>query len=69
MIRKLSHATIYVLDQEKAFDFYVNKLGFEVRTDAPMDGGFRWLTVGPKDQPDIEIVLPHSANSGLPQRR
>lgn len=22
-----------------------------------MDGGFRWLTVGPKDQPDFEIIL------------
>jgi catechol 2,3-dioxygenase-like lactoylglutathione lyase family enzyme len=57
MIRKLSHATIYVLDQEKALDFYTNKLGFEVRTDAAMEGGFRWITVGPKDQPDLEVVL------------
>jgi catechol 2,3-dioxygenase-like lactoylglutathione lyase family enzyme len=57
MIKKLSHATIYVTNQDEAYDFYVNKLGFEVRTDAKMDGGFRWLTVGPKSQPDIEIVL------------
>ena len=57
MITRLSHATIYVPDQEVAYDFYVNKLGFEVRTDATMDGGFRWLTVGPKTQPDLEIIL------------
>jgi catechol 2,3-dioxygenase-like lactoylglutathione lyase family enzyme len=57
MIQKLSHATIYVLDQDSAYDFYVNKLGMEVRTDARMDNGFRWLTVGPKGQPDLEIVL------------
>jgi predicted enzyme related to lactoylglutathione lyase len=57
MITKLSHATFYVLEHAKAQDFYVNKLGFEVRTDATMDGGFRWLTVGPKSQPDVEIVL------------
>ena len=56
MIRSLSHATIYVNDQDEALDFYVNKLGFEVRTDASMDG-FRWLTVGPKGQKDLEIVL------------
>lgn len=56
MIRSLSHATIYVTDQDEALDFYVNKLGFEVRTDARMDG-FRWLTVGPKGQKDLEIVL------------
>lgn len=57
MVTKLSHATIYVLDQDVAYEFYVNKLGMEVRTDAKMDGGFRWLTVGPKAQPDLEIIL------------
>lgn len=57
MITKLSHTTIYVTDQAKALDFYTNKLGFEVRTDFTMDGGFRWLTVGPKSQPDLELVL------------
>ena len=56
MIRSLSHATIYVHNQEEALDFYVNKLGFEVRTDITMEG-FRWLTVGPKGQKDLEIVL------------
>jgi hypothetical protein len=29
----------------------------EVRTDATMENGFRWLTVGPKSQPGFEIVL------------
>ena len=57
MIQKLSHATIYVLDQEQALDFYTNKLGFEVHMDMTMDNGFRWLTVGPKSQPDLELVL------------
>jgi predicted enzyme related to lactoylglutathione lyase len=57
MITRLSHATIYVLDQEEALKFYRDKLGFEVRTDMSMDSGFRWLTVGPKTQPDLEIIL------------
>jgi catechol 2,3-dioxygenase-like lactoylglutathione lyase family enzyme len=57
MIQKMSHVTLFVNNQEEAKDFYVNKLGFEVRTDSTMDGGFRWLTVGPKTQPDLEIVL------------
>ena len=56
MIKKLSHATVYVIDHDRAKDFYVNKLGFEVRDDARM-GDFRWLTVGPKTQPDLRIVL------------
>ena len=57
MISKLSHTTIWVLNHDEAKDFYVNKLGLEVRTDQTMEGGFRWLTVGPKDQKDLEIVL------------
>jgi catechol 2,3-dioxygenase-like lactoylglutathione lyase family enzyme len=57
MIQRLSHTTIYVLDQDAAKDFYVNKLGFEVRMDASMDNGFRWLTVSSKAQPDLQIIL------------
>jgi catechol 2,3-dioxygenase-like lactoylglutathione lyase family enzyme len=57
MITKLSHVTVFVNNQDEARDFYVNKLGFEVRTDQTMDGGFRWLTVGPKTQKELEIVL------------
>jgi catechol 2,3-dioxygenase-like lactoylglutathione lyase family enzyme len=53
----MSHVSVYVLNQDSAYDFYVNKLGLEVRTDAPMGPGMRWLTVGPKDQPDLEITL------------
>jgi catechol 2,3-dioxygenase-like lactoylglutathione lyase family enzyme len=57
MIQRLSHVSIWVLNQDEAYDFYVNKLGFNVHTDAKMDNGFRWLTVTPKGQPDLEIVL------------
>ena len=57
MIQRLSHVTVWVLNQDEAYDFYVNKLGFEVHTDSTMDGGFRWLTVNPKGQPDLEIAL------------
>lgn len=57
MIKKLSHTTIYVTNQEEALKFYTEKLGFEVRTDATMEGGFRWLTLGLKDQPELEFAL------------
>ena len=56
MITKLSHTTIWVLDQDAARDFYTDKLGFEVNTDERMDG-FRWLTVSPPNQPDHELIL------------
>jgi catechol 2,3-dioxygenase-like lactoylglutathione lyase family enzyme len=57
MIQRLSHATLFVEDQDTAKDFYVNKLGFEARIDETMDNGLRWLTVAPKGQPDLQIVL------------
>lgn len=57
MITKLSHTTIWVTNQDEALAFYTKKLGFEVRTDVTMEGGFRWLTVGLKDQPDLEVIL------------
>jgi catechol 2,3-dioxygenase-like lactoylglutathione lyase family enzyme len=57
MISRMSHTTIFVLNQQDALEFYTQKLGFEVRMDQTMDGGFRWLTVGPRTQPDLEIIL------------
>jgi catechol 2,3-dioxygenase-like lactoylglutathione lyase family enzyme len=57
MISKMSHVSIYVLDQDSAHDFYTKKLGFKVITDAPMGPGMRWLTVSPPDQPNLEIIL------------
>lgn len=57
MVTKFSHTSLFVLDQDKAYDFYVNKLGFKVNTDATMENGFRWLTLNPPEQPDLEVVL------------
>ncbi len=57
MITRLSHATIYVTDQDKALDFYTNKLGLQVKSDFTIHNGFRWVTVGSKLQPDLEIIL------------
>jgi catechol 2,3-dioxygenase-like lactoylglutathione lyase family enzyme len=57
MITKANHFSIFVLNQDSAYDFYVNKLGFKVHTDAAMGPGKRWLTVCPPEQPDLEITL------------
>lgn len=60
MIRKMNHVTVFVLDQDRAKRFYTETLGFEVRNDSVLDG-FRWLTVGPAEQPDLAILLAHPA--------
>ena len=56
---KLSTAQLWVDDQDEALAFYTDKVGLEVRSDVtlPEMGDFRWLTVGPPNQPDIAIVL------------
>ena len=64
MVTKLSHTSFFVTDQEKAYDFYVNKLGFKVHTDVKMDNGMRWLTLNPPEQPDLEIVLIDGSGDG-----
>ncbi|MEP9381697.1 VOC family protein [Nocardioides sp. KR10-350] len=55
----ISTIHLWVHDQAEALAFWTDKVGFELRSDAsfPEMPGFRWLTVGPKDQPDIEMVL------------
>jgi len=63
MIQRLTATTLFVADQDEAKDFYVNKLGFEVRMDQSM-GDFRWLTVSPKGQPDFQIILMKLAGHG-----
>jgi catechol 2,3-dioxygenase-like lactoylglutathione lyase family enzyme len=57
MIRKMSHATIFVNNQEEALSFYRDKLGFQVHTDAMVGADFRWLTLNTVDQPNFEIIL------------
>ena len=57
MIKGLSHAHVWVLDQEAAKEFYTQKLGFQVKTDARTDDGFRWTTVHAADQPDVVLIL------------
>ena len=44
MTTKLSVASVYVLDQDEALDFYVNKLGL-VKAPDIKQGRYRWLTV------------------------
>jgi len=59
---KVSHCFITVHDHDEALAFYRDVLGLEVRIDVKYDG-VRWVTVGPKAQPDVNIVLePPEAN-------
>lgn len=48
--------SIPVRDQLQARDFYL-KLGFEVRVEAPFEGGKKWIQMGfPGSEPSISLV-------------
>jgi len=69
MITKMTVTNIHVINQDSAYDFYVNKLGFRVVDDIPMGPGTRWLTVSPPEQPDLQIVLfPVVVSKMFPQK-
>jgi predicted enzyme related to lactoylglutathione lyase len=56
VIRKLKFVSIPVRDQDRAVDFYVNKLGFALVTDQPMGPGQRWVEVrAPKGDAGVAL--------------
>lgn len=58
MITSLGLATVWVLDQDSAKKFFTEKLGLEERVDMTLgEGGMRWVTVGMKDQPELQLTL------------
>ncbi len=46
-IKQIGRVIIPVSDQDKALEFYIDTLGFEVRADIPFGDGDRWLEVAP----------------------
>ena len=59
MVRKLKFVSIPVRDQDRAVDFYVNKLGFALVTDQPMGPGQRWIEVRPpKGESGVALFTP-----------
>jgi uncharacterized glyoxalase superfamily protein PhnB len=60
----IANCFLTIHDPDQALVFYRDVLGFEQRNDVSADG-FRWVTLSPPSQPDIEIVLvePHAGHS------
>ncbi|OLS27182.1 MAG: hypothetical protein HeimC2_12920 [Candidatus Heimdallarchaeota archaeon LC_2] len=67
-INKLILVTILVRDQDKSLKFYTETLEFEKRQDlVSKKTGFRWLTIAPKNQKEIAMVIrkPHAGDHEL----
>lgn len=59
---KIYISSVYVDDQEKAFRFYTEVLGFVKKIDVPA-GEYRWLTVVSPEEPDgTKLLLEPSDN-------
>jgi predicted enzyme related to lactoylglutathione lyase len=48
-IKSVTVVSVPVSDQERAKNFYVNKLGFQLLRDDTSIAGMRWVQVGPKN--------------------
>ena len=68
MLQKLVYAAVFVKDQDKAFDFYTNVLGFAKGIEAPnpTPGAPRFLSVALEGQ-DFQLVL-WPGTPGIAQR-
>jgi predicted enzyme related to lactoylglutathione lyase len=58
MFNRITHSSIYVLDQDQAVDFYVGTLGLEKRTDVAFGNGYRWVEVAPEGSSTTIAIAP-----------
>jgi predicted enzyme related to lactoylglutathione lyase len=56
MIKSVTHVSLLVLDIDEALKFYTEKLGFVIRENEENEG-FRWVTVSPSADSEVQIVL------------
>jgi catechol 2,3-dioxygenase-like lactoylglutathione lyase family enzyme len=57
-ISQIGTVVIPVSDQDRAIEFYVQKLGFEKRSDIPFGNGDRWVEVAPPGASTTLAIVP-----------
>ncbi len=63
-IAQVSTVMVPVVDQDRAIEFYLDKLGFEKRADIPFGDGNRWVDVAPAGATTtIALVQPREGES------
>jgi len=60
-ITRIGTVIVPVSDQDRALEFYVGTLGFEVRIDGPFGDGGRWLEVAPPGAATTLALVPGDA--------
>ncbi|WP_172381268.1 VOC family protein [Streptomyces sp. MNP-20] len=63
-ITQVATVGVRVTDQQKAIEFYVDELGFEVRRDVPFGDG-RWIEVAPPGATTTVALVPEGTPAGI----
>jgi catechol 2,3-dioxygenase-like lactoylglutathione lyase family enzyme len=63
-ITTIRTVAVPVRDQDRSIEFFVERLGFELRMDAELAEGFRWAEVAPPGSPVSAAIV--AASDELP---
>jgi predicted enzyme related to lactoylglutathione lyase len=66
MLKNVFYTSVLVTDQDRALDFYTNKLGLEKRVENPTPDGLRFLTVGVKGDEFMLVLWPGTPGEAQP---
>jgi catechol 2,3-dioxygenase-like lactoylglutathione lyase family enzyme len=64
-ITQVGTVIIPVSDQDRALEFYLDKLGFEKRSDSPYGKGDRWVEVAPPGAATTIALVPPRAGDPI----
>ncbi|WP_256012644.1 VOC family protein [Desertivirga xinjiangensis] len=69
MIRKIATQAVYVTDQNKALEFWTEKMDFELRKNEDMGIGFKWIEVAPKGAETSVVLYPRKIMKDWNERK
>ncbi|KOS28251.1 glyoxalase [Bacillus anthracis] len=57
MINKIGQIMLYVNNQDKAVNFWKEKVGFQIIAEENNKQGMRWIEIAPKKEAETSIIL------------
>ncbi|VDH00491.1 Glyoxalase-like domain [Lysinibacillus sphaericus] len=57
MIQKIGQVMVYVSDQDRVKNFWVEDLGFSVISEEDNGAGMRWFEIAPSDDSETSFIL------------
>jgi lactoylglutathione lyase len=69
MITHVGTVAVYVTDQEAALRFWIDQVGFELKSERPMTDTIRWLEVGPANDATSLVLYPKAIADDWEQRK